>query len=69
MDIDRKKYNVYQAEINQLNAELIYLTRDWTPHTTFRARAARDWKTFDRLSEMEKLIYRINEAKLYNLSL
>ena len=69
MDNNRTKFNIYQQEINQLHAELIYLTRDWTPHTTFRARAARDWKTFDRLSEMEKLIYRINEAKLYNLSL
>jgi len=69
MDIDRKKYNLYQAEINQLHQELIYLTQNWKPQNTFEARRDRDWKTFDRLSDMEKLIYRINEAKLYNLSL
>ena len=48
--------------VNALND----ITRNWETIDYFKARASRSWDKFDRLSESEKLMYRLREAKEYN---
>jgi hypothetical protein len=41
------------------------LTENWQTGDYFKARENRDWERFDKLSDNEKLLYRIKEAKEY----
>ena len=65
--IERYEQNKYLQQVNNLHKEIIYLTRSWTTADEISARKDRDWKAFDRLTEIEKLTHRISEAKKYNL--
>ena len=53
-----------------MNKELLYynlrvITEKLTIEQIFYARRNRNWEKFDRLSEVEKLLYRLEEFQIY----
>jgi hypothetical protein len=53
-----------------MNKELLYynlriITEKLTIEQVFYARRNRNWEKFDKLSEVEKLLYRLEEFQIY----
>lgn len=53
-----------------MNKELLYhnlriISEKLTQEQIFYARRNRDWEKFDKLSEVEKLLYRLEEFQIY----
>ena len=53
-----------------MNKELLYynlriISEKLTIEQIFYARRNRDWEKFDKLSEVEKLLYRLEEFQIY----
>lgn len=62
----KKEINKFQEEINNLHRQLVPLVLGWNILNEIESRQNRDWKAYDRLDEIAKLLHRINEAKKYN---
>lgn len=65
MDHYPKKLTPYQIKMIELSKELAELTKTWNPIDLLRSREDRNWRAYDRLSDMDQLRHRLNEAKLY----
>jgi hypothetical protein len=53
-----------------MNKEILYynlkmISEKLTQEQIFYARRNRNWKKFDKLSEVEKLLYRLEEFQIY----
>ena len=48
-----------------LNHKLMMISQKLSIEQVMHARRNRDWEKFDRLSEVEKMLYRLEEFEIY----